>query len=368
EDDEYYEDEEDRYDEEDDEYYEDEEERYDEEDDEYYEEQYDDDEYDEDEYDELEDDEYYEDEDYEEEEEVVERGVGKIIYKITHLPAVDYIVAFTGAAVLLLAVVAGTMYLGVKKNQTQIEAFAEIGTGMEDITMIGQSGLVAISDAQSAKLMAAAMEEQEETQPEDSTEEKIEVTMNMTSIQKDLKIKFINSKSGKLIPDIAFEVEVEKPSGGTFTLKDDDKDGIIYQTNMEPGRYQIKMIAPGAHDTYRISEEATAITVRDTIEYKKVDVSNEVKTESQVNAAVEDTKVNATVVESTNTDTVEWVESTKTLIEGTETSEDSYEKVDKSQIADPGKQASLSFRLLTAPNEEENNGTGEGDGTNGDPT
>ncbi|MDE7405027.1 MAG: hypothetical protein K2M81_07975, partial [Lachnospiraceae bacterium] len=172
--------------------------------------------------------------------------------------------------------------------------------------------------------------------------------MNLTSIQKDLKIKFVNSKSGKLIPDIGFEVEVEKPSGGTFTLKDDDKDGIIYQTNIEPGRYQIKLTAPLSDDTYHISDETMAITVRDTIEYKKVDVSNEVKTEAQVNAAVEDTKVNETVVESANTDTVEWVESTKTLINGTEKSEDSYEMVEKSQIADPGKTASLSFRLLTA--------------------
>ena len=57
-----------------------------------------------------------------------------------------------------------------------------------------------------------------------------------------------------------------------------------------------------------------------------MDVSDEVKTEAQVNAAAEDTKVNETVVESTNKDTVEWVESTKTLIDGTEKKEENYEK------------------------------------------
>ena len=86
------------------------------------------------------------------------------------------------------------------------------------------------------------------------------------------------------------------------------------------------------------------ITVKEDIEYKKVDVANEIKSESQVNVAAEDTKVNQTVVESTNTDTVEWVESTKTIIEGTETSEDTYEVLDKKKIADPGKSTSL---LLT---------------------
>lgn len=381
-DDAYYADDEEQYDGEDDEDYGDDEELYDDDDDEYYEddeEQYDeeeDDGYYEDEYGEVdEDDDYYEDddddEDYDDEEDYDEEdsegGVRKIIYKITHMSAVDHIIAFTGAAVLLLAVFAGMMYFGAKSDQTQIEAFAEIGTGVEDITMIGQSGLVAISDAQAAKLMAASMEEPEEAEPADSEGEKIEVVMNLTSIQKDLKIKFINSKTGKLIPDLAFEVEVEKPSGGTFTFKDDDKDGIIYETNIEPGRYQIKMTGPATDDTYKISDEVTAITVRDTIEYKKVDVSDEVKTEAQVNVAVEDTKVNETVVESTNTDTVEWVESTKTLIEGTETSEDSYEKVDKSLIADPGKQASLSFRLLTAPDETNPGIEGDG-GANADPT
>lgn len=187
------------------------------------------------------------------------------------------------------------------------------------------------------------------------------MVMNLTSIQKDLKIKFINKKTGKLIPNIEFEVEVKTPSGNTVTYKDDDKDGIIYKTDIEPGKYKVKIISPASDSTYQISAEETAITVRDKIEYKKVDVSDEVKTEAQVNVAVEDTKVNETVVESTNTDTVEWVESTKTLIDGTEETEEGYEKIDRSSIADPAQQASVGFRLLTgidarepdAPTEEE---------------
>lgn len=361
---EYYEVDEDEeyYEEETDEYYEadGDEEYYEEEDDEYYEADEDEEYYGEedDEYYEIdEDEEYYEDDEYyetdDEDDEESAKGIKKIFYKLSNMSAVDHIVVLTGAAVFMLAVLTGVLYFSAKKDQAQIETFAEIGTGMENITVIGESGLIAIADAQSAKLMAAAMDEpdfleQEQDEQEEKGDKKIEVVMNLTSIQKDLKIKFINKTTGKLISNVGFAVEIENPSGKTSAMKDDDKDGIIYQTGMEPGRYQVKMTEPASDDTYSISSETSVITVRDTIEYKKVDVSDEVKTEAQVNAAVEDTKVNETVVESVNTDTVEWVESTKTLIEGTETSEDSYEKVSMEQIADPGKSASASLRLLAS--------------------
>lgn len=326
EEDEYYEDDEDG---EDDGYYED---------DEYYEEDEDD------------EDEYYEDDDedeYYEDDEAPDGVLSRIVYKITNMSLVDHIVAFTGAAVLILAVATGVLYLNARSSKQQVEAFAEVGAGMEDMGIIGESGLLAIADAQAAKLMAADLEEEESGQ---NAEGKIEVAMDMTSIQKDLKIKFINKGTGKLISNIRFTVEIEKPSGGTYTKEDDDKDGIIYQTELKPGKYQVRITSPSSDDEYSISSETVAITVRDTIEYKKVDVSNEIKTEAQVNVAKEDTKVNETAVESVNTDTVEWVESTKTVIEGTERNEESYEKVENNQIADPGKSALLDFRLLGAAN------------------
>ena len=349
EDDEDYEDAEDDedygVDDEDDEDYEDEEddEDYDvdDEDDEDYEDEEDDEDYDVDD----EDDEDYEDEDDEDDE---PRGIGKIADFLMNMSMVDHIVMFTGLVVLILAGVVGSIYVGTKMDEKQIATFAEVGEGVENIPVIGESGLLAISDAQASKVYAAELEEiEKEATVVDEQTGKIEVEMNLTSIQKDLKIKFINKKSGKLIPNIVFEVEVTKPSGNTYTLKDEDKDGIIYEKNIEPGKYQVKIIGPSDLEEYSFSTDATAITVRDTIEYKKVDVVNEIKTEAQVNVAVEDTKVNETVVESTNTDTVEWVESTKTLIEGTEQTTESYEKVDRSNIVDPSAKAAVGFRLLT---------------------
>ncbi len=357
--------------------YADEEEEY--EDDEYADEddEYEDDEYYEDEeYDE--DDEYYEDDEYDDEEyddedeDIPESGIKKILYKITNMSTVDYVVAMTGVAVLVLAVVTGTLYFGARSSKAQVEAFAEVGEGMESIQIIGQSGLMAIADAQASRMAAADIEEEEgEDSEEEETNGEKEVVLNLTSIQKDLKIKFVEKKSGKLVSGIDFAVDIEKPSGETYSKKDDDKDGIIYEKDIAPGKYKVKITSPSSNDEFGISGETVAITVRDAIEYKKVDVSDEVKTESQVNAAAEDTKVNETVVESSNKDTVEWVESTKTIIEGTEQTEESYEKVGTDKIADPEKKAAAEFRLLAGVNDNvrtegdlDNSDTGNNNGDN----
>ncbi len=324
------------------------------EDDEYEDEdaEYEDDEY-EDEDVEYEDDEYededdeYDDEDDEDEEYVPAYMKRTLKYRLMHMSLVDHIVAFTGVAVLILAVFTAALYIKSKNAENQLEAFAQVGVGMEEINIIGESGLLAIADAQSSKAMAAELEMEEEVEEVRNEEGKIEIGMSLTSIQKDLKIKFINLNTEKLIPSVEFEVEIKNDSGKSYSMKDEDMDGIIYQTGIDPGRYEITIVAPLTHDNYTIPTTTETITVRDTIEYKKVDVANEVKTEAQVNAAVEDTQVKETVVESVNTDTVEWVESTKTLIEGTEEIHTSYEKVDKSSIADPG-QSSFAGSGLTA--------------------
>ncbi|MGN0376583.1 MAG: GH25 family lysozyme [Suilimivivens sp.] len=358
-------------DDEEDEIEDDEEEEYEDEEEIEEEEEYDEEEYDEE--DEI-DDEYEDEEEYDEYEDEDEEyygkkpeGFRKVIFFFSNMSIVDHVVAFTGIIVLALGILAGVLYFGAKSDEKQIAAFAEVGEGIEEIPVIGESGLLAISDAQTARLLAAEMEEIEQEAVEQEEESsKTEIAMNLTSIQKDLKIKFTNKNTGKLIPSVAFEVEIVAPSGDTYVLIDEDKDGIIYQKDIASGKYKVAIIGPSDLKGYSFSSEAIAITVRDTIEYKKVEVADEIKTESEVNAAVEDTAVNETVVESTNTDTVEWVESTKTLIEGTETTSEGYERVDRSEITDPSTKAAIGFRLLTEenPTQTPENGSGSEEDTN----
>ena len=239
----------DEYDPEEKESYEDDEKYY--EDDEYYE---DDDEYYED------DEEYYEDydeEDYDEDDEYEDdrhsyvashrrraHGMKGAVQWFMNLGTTDHVIMFTGLIVVILLVVTGTLYFNARGRQEQIETFAQVGEGLEDIPVIGESGLVAIADAEAARLMAAMEQEQlmEEKQQEEDAKaagEEVHIFMNITSIQRDMKIKFSNEATGKLFSGVEFEVNIKNSSGGELNKKDDDKDGVIYLTGMKSGKYSI---------------------------------------------------------------------------------------------------------------------------------
>ena len=320
-----------------------EEEYYEVEDEEYYEaesEEYDEEYYEMDEY--GDENEYYYEEDG-------RNGYGngnvisRIISFLSNMSGMDRLIAATGALVLVFALVAGSMFVSAKVGESQVAVFAELGTELDDVEIIGESGLIALADSKLAKQEAAALAEAEEETEEVAVGE-IDVVMNLSSIQQDLKIKFINKKSSKLIASVPFEVEITDADKKTYTLIDEDMDGIIYQKGIVPGEYKVTMQKlEEKYAEYNISTDTQKVTVKDKIEYKKVDVEDEIKSEAEVNAAVEDTKVQEQV-ESSNTDTVAFVESTKTEIgEG-------YKEINKATITDPSTTARLQtgdFRKLS---------------------
>jgi len=61
--------------------------------------------------------------------------------------------------------------------------------------------------------------------------------------------------------------------------------------------------------SYAVKNGTMRVTVKDKIEYKKVDVKDEIKTEAQINTAVEDTAKKDVPQESTLKDTVPLLES-----------------------------------------------------------
>ena len=139
----------------------------------------------------------------------------------------------------------------------------------------------------------------------------ISVVLKATSLDKDLKIQIVNQKTGKVITGTAFEVTVTDSAKKTESYTDKDKDGIIYVKSMKPGKCTVSMKASGG---YSVPADITA-DVKANIEYKAVDVSAEIKSESQINVAKEDS--NTTGNDSAGTaqtlkDTVEYVESAKT--------------------------------------------------------
>ena len=249
------------------------------------------------------------------------------------MSAMDRIMAATGVAVLILAIVTGSVYASARMVDNQVSEFVSVGTQLDGIHMIGEQGLLAVADATVAKIAAAnAVDEDYEDQKEYDEAEYTNggtVELELVSVQKDLKIKFTNKKSGKLISNVPFAVTITDPKGKTETWSDDDMDGIIYKKGITPGNYTVAVnaLTDEKYKDYTLPTGTQKVEVKKDIAYKKVDVSNEIKKESEINAAKEDTMKNDTVVESVLEDTVQWVESKKLP--------PSYREVGKDKITNP---------------------------------
>lgn len=135
------------------------------------------------------------------------------------------------------------------------------------------------------------------------------VTLVGSSIEKDLKIK-IQDSSSKNVKGQPFEITVkgEQKKAKAATYTDDDKDGIIYIKSIEAGKYDVSL---NEIDGYISKENSYKLTVKDKIEYTKVDVKDEIKSAAEV-APAEDAEVDNVVVEAVIQDTVETVDSTCT--------------------------------------------------------
>ena len=150
-------------------------------------------------------------------------------------------------------------------------------------------------------------EEEIEEEEEQIEEDQKELSLVCTSIGKDLKIKIEDQKS-KLVTGEQFSVSVksDKKNAKASTYEDKDKDGIIYIDKIEAGKYTVTLENAGS---YAVKKGTMQVTVKDKIEYKKVDVKDEIKTEAQINTAVEDTAKKDVPQESTLKDTVPLLES-----------------------------------------------------------
>ena len=270
--------------------------------------------------------EFYEDEEYEDEEDS-RQG---FFARFANLAAMDYVMLCTGVGILLLAVITGIVWVNSQKSAGQFSEFATVGTQLEGIEIIGDDGLLAVADARIAKMEAIKLQEENNKEYNETEYNKsVNVLLKTVSVQKDLKIKFVNQGSGKLIPNTPFTVTVATPDNKTETWEDDDMDGIIYKKGITPGAYQVSVNALSGekYKGYTLPSGTLKADVKKDIEYKKVDVSDEVKTESQVNVDTEEQKKQEPQVESSLTDTVEWVESTEIA--------STYIEVSRKNIPDP---------------------------------
>ncbi len=249
---------------------------------------------------------------------------------------------------------------GIPVAQEMIGSGSQLG----GIDTIGGTGLLAALDARKAALMAVpeVHNEYNETTITNSTK----VAIELITVKSDLKIKFINADTGKLLPNIPFTVTITDPSGSTLSWADDDLDGIIYKTDLKEGKYTVHVEQLSGDKYSGFTWPANDnITVKSTIDYARVDVNGEVKDASQVNENAEDTSGRGNGEGEDLTNTVTFVESTNSPI---------YSEIAKSTISNP-------LGALTAPggdiviltsesvsgntNDVSNNGNGSGNNGSG---
>ena len=241
---------------------------------------------------------------------------------------------FVALVLVVLLVVLGVKLFNNKAHREDIKQFASIGALYSDIDALGYDGFEAIGQKAYIDSISTPVEEitEEVTEPEEEEEEEkaevAPVSVNFSSIEKDLKIKFINKTSSKLVTGVRFEVSAKGPDGRTYSWVDTDMDGVIYVDKLAPGNYEVKVISV---DPYEFPDTATTVKVQDTIVYQVINVIDEAKDMSQVNLAQEENQGKDVDQGETLQDTVKLLDSTATPTGGV----DGFVKINKSDIKDP---------------------------------
>lgn len=246
-------------------------------------------------------------------------------------------IIMAACVILLLIVVGGVFFISKNKSSSVAGSsvvnenglvynreLAGAGSELAGIDVIGGTGIAAEVDAKKAAVLAAeeAAKEQETVEEEDKdsydeTDYTTDVTIafETVSVVKDLKVKLINKKTGKLIANIPFELTVTTPNGNTMTWTDSDKDGIIYYSDLTAGTYTLHMseLDEDKYKGYTLPSD-TKSEVKAEIAYEKVNVADEILNAKDVNEATEDTARDGAGDEGqTLTDTVAWVESSSSV-------------------------------------------------------
>lgn len=243
----------------------------------------------------------------------------------------DAVIALAGILIVVMCVFVFFFWDKENTRITDLGEFATVGAALSEIDSIGKNGINRVVSSAASDIEGMDVV----TTPDG---EEIMISVSFTSLEKDLKIKFINQYTEKLIEGTKFSMEAVAPNNDVLEWTDEDADGVIYLEDLAAGSY---MVTLRAVDGYTFPEEPTKVIVKDKIVYTAINILNEVKDEKDINASKEDGDGKGGVDEETKLqDTVEWVESSKTCISGA----DGYAPVDKSKIPDPATLASSGSR------------------------
>ena len=257
----------------------------------------------------------------------------------------DYVIGAVALVVLVLGVAIISITAGRAATIKELGDFAVVGSKLTSIRSLGDNTIDALVDNVKAETLekkrleeeaAKALEEEEkeeEEEEEEEDEEAVNVKVSFTSVEKDLKIKFTNEKTGKLITGVEFVVNVVDPKGKELTWKDTDKDGIIYEKDLVEGEYKVTIEDV---EDYTFPATSTKVKVKGKIVYQAINVLDEIKSANEVNEAAEDTANGAVDTGTVSADTVAKYDDNTDLVKTNPDSDVAFTKVDISAIKAPG--------------------------------
>lgn len=180
-----------------------------------------------------------------------------------------------------------------QRNQTEMELVGEDTRAFlkDDTFFDADSGVV-----QPSYTVPAAEEQAAGTQETETPEaEGKEVSLLMTSVAKDLRIRIVDS-TGKLEEGTEFCITLNQND----EYKDEDKNGVIYIENLSAGEYEVAL-KPVAG--YKVSGGASRITIKQSIEYMAMSESDFlIMTEDKIDAAKEDLEVREAKADADSTE------------------------------------------------------------------
>ena len=107
------------------------------------------------------------------------------------------------------------------------------------------------------------------------------LTLLATSIEKDLRIKVVDD-NGKAVAGYPFLVNIE----GVGTFEDEDKDGLIYVSDLKQGKYEISLQEMKG---FTVPTDSLTARVKAIVSYTVIeDISYLICSESEIDASVED--------------------------------------------------------------------------------
>ncbi|MCR5508361.1 MAG: hypothetical protein K6F34_06725 [Lachnospiraceae bacterium] len=223
--------------------------------------------------------------------------------RIKNITPLQWSIAGMALVIFITAIMTSAVYANYQGEQNKASALASLGRYNED-----DSYASAVESVTSEMLPEAASE------PEEVVAKAL--SLEMSSVEKDLKIRLIDEED-TLVKDIDWSVTVSKEDSEEGDVyDDDDKDGTIYITDIAAGDYSVTLNPSDSLADYILPQEKQLVSVKAAIEYKVIaNIKDEIKSEKEVNVALEDPNGNQAADVETGTaltDTVEWCESTKT--------------------------------------------------------